>query len=239
MKIVLLIILIVMTTAAHCQSTASKAVDNEITPEHVSVKGTKVSLIPPADWQSAKGFNGFQQSEISSSIIVAEIHAPFSEVTKGFTEEQLKLKGVILKEKIDVTVNGLEGVFLKANQSAYKTEFNKLILAFGDSANSIVINGIFPAEYENSMGGKVEKSIFSVVYEADRVIDPLANLSFEIDIRNSKFKLAKVVSNMAIYNTDGLLPTQSSDKTSLYIGSSFGENKITNREEYSLSRLNG
>jgi hypothetical protein len=237
MRITLTLIVLFFTICSFGQSSSNGIIKNDISSKHVNVKGTKISVIPPDGWIAATNFNGFQKNELCSSLMVIEFPGPYSEVTKGFTEEGLKSKGIILSEKKSMMVNGFSGTYIFAKQSAYGRMFGKYILVFGDEKKSILINGMCPIDLISKIGKEIEKSVFSVVYEAEKKVNPLENINYGIDVSGSKLKFAKVISNTIAYTVDGLLPTRVNDKTTLIVGSSMGKVVLRDKKEYSINRM--
>ena len=237
MKLTLILTLAVLALSAFGQPKNNTEILNELTPEHINVKGTKISIVPPQGWITANNFNGFQQMGSGSSLMVLEIPGPYSGVSRGLTEEGLKTQGVILDKKRNITINGLNGEFIVAKQFAYETMFGKYILVFGNELTSFFITGMFPDEFKNELGKDIEKSMLSVVYEPDKEIDPLGSVNFEIDVSNSKFIFAKMMSNTLIFNSDGRVPTESDDKTALIVGTSLGKIEMEDKKQFSISRI--
>ncbi len=119
-------------------------INNSKTEKHQPVTGTKFFLIPPASFTRATSFQGFQQMNSGSSILLMEIPGPFSETTKGFTEQGLQSQGMRLKTKDAIKVNGKQGFMITAEQSAYGNDYTKYILVYGDAQATYMINGTFP-----------------------------------------------------------------------------------------------
>jgi hypothetical protein len=237
MKLTLIFTFLILTICSNGQPKNDSKIQNSLTPEHVNIKGTKISVIPPNGWTVASNFNGFQQTGSSSSLMVVEIPGPFEEVSKGLTEEGLKTQGVILDKKRTVTVNGYSGLYVVAKQFAYETMFGKYILVFGNDQTTFIINGMFPRDFEKELGSAVEKSMLSVVYEPNKEINPLKSVNFEIDVSNSKFKFAQMMSNTLLYTADGNVPTKSDDKTTLMVGTSLGKIKMEDEKQYAINRM--
>jgi hypothetical protein len=211
-----------------------KEINNTKTDKHKQVNGTNCFLVPPTGFIDATSFQGFQQLNSGASILIMEIPGPFSESTKGFNEQGLKTQGVVLKKKEDIKVNGNQGLFLTAEQFAHGTNFSKYILVFGDNKSTFMVNGTFPKEVKELHKDIVE-SMFSVVYEADLIIDPLSSASFSINTDDTKLKFAKSVTGMLLYTVDGKVPTESTDKTTFIVGRSSASVQTLDKKLTSLT----
>jgi hypothetical protein len=238
MKSILILLFTTVSFVIYGQRTDQEVISNTLSDKHVSVAGTKVSLIAPDGFDKSVNFNGFQQSEKSSSVMIIEMPGPFSEITKAFTKSGLKSQGVDLIAKKDLTINGFPAVFIEAEQTAYGTLFIKYILTFGTESNTTMINGMFPKEFNKEMSSDIKNSLLSVVYETDKNVNPLDEIDYTVDIENTKLKYANVLANAIIYTVDGKVPTESDDKTFYTIASSLGKIEITDKKQYAINRLN-
>ena len=225
-----------MIIAASNAAFAQTKITNVKSDKHVHVAGTKVFLIPPEGFESAATFQGFQHIEFGASILVAEIPGPYDEVTQGFTIQGLNSKGMILRKREDFIINGYDGFLLTTEQTANDITYTKYILAFGDPSITYIINGMFPKN-GTDLSGVIQKSMLSVVYESKLTIDPLGDVSFSIDTKNTKLKFAKNVTNTLVYTVDGKVPTKSDDKTTLIVGQLLGTILITDKKPMAIERI--
>tara|TARA_R110002050_G_scaffold125566_1_gene245302 strand:+ start:267 stop:1208 length:942 start_codon:yes stop_codon:yes gene_type:complete len=231
-KTFLLVITLLNYFVVFCQST----INNELTTEHKAVNGTKISIIPPNGFTEASNFLGFEQNIKGSSIMVLNIPGPFSEVSKGLTEEGLISQGMTLKEMEKISFNNLPAIFLKAEQSAYGNIYTKYILVFGTEKESILINGSFP-ENLTDFNELVKESVLSSVYDTGKVIDPYETVDFEISTDGTDFVFASSISNTLIFNRDGEIPSESKDNASLIIVKSFSNVDIMDKKLFAINRI--
>lgn len=213
-----------------------KVIENKLTKEHQSVKGTKVSLIPPKGFADGVNFLGFQQPEKGSSIMVIGIPGPYSEVSAGISKENLLRQGVKASEIENLTINGLPATFVTGTQNAQGTMFARFVLMFGTENETIVINGAYP-ESLKKIGDEIKKSILTVFYEVDKIIDSFDALDYTIDVSETKLKFGKNISNNLVFSVDGKVPTDSNDKTGLIVGKSFSEIAIEDKKQFCIDRL--
>lgn len=231
-KVILTAIGILICTLTYGQ----QKIVNKLTTEHIYIAGTKISMIPPDGFSKASNFFGFQQAESGSSIMILDIPGPFGEATKGFTKEGLLSKGVVVKNMKKLLINGLPALLITGEQSAYGSTYTKYILAFGNEEETIIINGISPNDLKE-IGKSVKTAILSVFYEANKVVNPLENVDFTIDVSKSKLKFGKSLANSLMFSVNGEVPTQSADKTFLIVGKSFSKIDIEDKKLFSLNNL--
>lgn len=210
--------------------------ENKLTDRHVNIAGTKVSLIPPHGFTKSSNFQGFQQNESGSSIMVVEIPGPFSEVSKGITKEGLLSRGIEVDKIENVSLNDLPAVLATGKQNANGYVYTKYMFCFGTEKETTIINGAFP-ENLKELGSEIKKSLLSAVYEQDKKIDPLAHVDFQIDVANSKLTFAKSVANALLFTVDGNLPSKSTDKTMLTVSKSLSQIAIEDKKLFALNRI--
>lgn len=211
-------------------------IENKSTENHQNIKGTKISLISPKGFISGQNFLGLQQIESGSSIMITEIPGPYSEIVKGMTKENFLSKGVKTKKFENLTINGLPAILIHGTQNAYGYTFTKYILVFGTDSETIMINGAFPDNMKE-IGVQVKESILSAIYDEKRVVDPFETIDYSIDASKAGLKFGKNISNSLIFTTDGIVPTNSIDKTSLMVSKSFSTITIEDKKLFVINRL--
>lgn len=204
--------------------------------ERVTVKGTAISLVPPAKFIAATKFSGFQLEASGSSIMVTELPGSLEQHAASFTAEGLKAKGMTLIEKKDVLLDGAKALYIKLTQLAGGTTYHKQMLLFGDDKKCFIINGIYP-DRAKALEGAINKSLFTAKYDATLVVDPLASITFSIDVTNTPFKFAKTISGSIVYTLDGLVPTKSPAKENIVVSGSLGGVVSGNRQQFAIERL--
>jgi hypothetical protein len=213
-----------------------KKIENKQTDEHQSIKGMKVSLVPPKGFTDGLNFLGLQQTESGSSIMVLDFPGPYAEISKGITKESLLSKGVEVNGIEDVTINGLPAVFVTGTQNAHGNVYTKYILVFGTENETVIINGVSPDNLKK-VGNEIKKSMLTVFYEADKKINPFEFLDYTIDVSETKLKFGKSMLNSLFFTVDGQVPTASSDKTNLIVTKSFSQITTEDKKLFCINRL--
>ena len=83
----------------------------------------------------------------------------------------------------------------------------------------------------------VKDTLFTTVYDADKVLTPLDAVDFEISTMGTDFVFAKSMSNMLIYNRDGKMPSETADKASFVIAKAFSKVDISDKKEFATNRI--
>ncbi len=217
-------------------SFGQQKIENKLSSKHQNIKGTKISLIPPTGFSESENFLGLQQTSTGSSIMIIDIPGPYSETSKGITKENLLSKGIELIKTEQLTINGLSAIFVTGKQQAYGNNYKKYVLVVGSENETIMINGVY-TENQKKTGEAIKKSMLSVVYEADKKINPFDFLEYTIDVSETKLKLGKSMANSLIFTTDGQVPTASADKTNLIVAKSFSNVSPEDKKLFSVNRL--
>jgi hypothetical protein len=210
--------------------------NNVMTSDHQNIIGTKISLIPPKGFLKATNFLGLQQTQSGSTIMILDIPGPFTEVSKGLTKEGFLSQGVEVKDIENLTINNLPAILITGEQNAYGNIYTKFVLCFGTDKETIMVNGASPNNLKE-IAKEIKTSILTSFYEADKKINPFDVVDFDIDVSKSKLLFAKSMSNSLIFTTDGVIPTKSTDKTSLIIAKSFSKTSIEDKKLFCLNRL--
>lgn len=232
-KLINVVYILLFYTATFAQK---KEISNKQTQEHIFVGGTKVAMIPPQNFIKATAFSGFQQPETNASIMISELPAPYSVLLKNFTAENLKTRGMELLNKEEITFQGQPAVVYKAKQSAQGVLFVKYILVFGDEKGVVMLNGIFP-ESEINLEENIKKALYSSIYQKDKVINPLDDAPFQIDLEGSNLKFANAISGMLLFTSDGFAPVKSTDKAFFSVGQAISSVIIIDKKQFVLDRL--
>lgn len=232
-KQIFLIIIFILTFSTIFGQTIT---NNVLTSNHQNITGTKISLIPPKGFLKATNFLGLEQTQSGSSIMILDIPGPFSEVSKGLTKAGFLSQGVEVKNIKKLTINNLPAILITGEQNAYGNIYTKFVLCFGTDKETIMINGASPNNLKE-IAKEIKTSILTSFYEADKEINPFDVVDFEINVLKSKLIFAKSISNSLIFTTDGVIPTKSTDKTSLIIAKSFSKTDIEDKKLFCLNRL--
>ncbi|MBI3259880.1 MAG: hypothetical protein HYZ54_10460 [Ignavibacteriae bacterium] len=215
---------------------AAKDIVNKLTPKHIAITGSRVSLIPPIGFKKSTNFLGLQHQTNGSTIMIVQLPEPFSEVSKGFTKEEVLSKGLAVSVMENYTLNNLPAIYMAGIQKANGAVFTRYVLVFGTAEESIMINGTFPEKLVE-IGKEIKKSIFSTYYESNKKVDPLSTVDFEINPVVANLKFANTMMSSLVYTRDGKFPPSSNDKTSLIAGKSISTVNVEDRKLYTLNRL--
>ncbi|MEM9985056.1 MAG: hypothetical protein AAF804_08160 [Bacteroidota bacterium] len=207
------------------------------TEDHQSIRGTYLYLIPPDDFLPSTKFKGFQDpSDPFSMIMVMEIPGPIEKLEQGFNPELMATKGMKLVAKKSIQIANQSGFWVEVEQSANGFEFAKYVLVFGDAEASIMINGVYLQEDEET-GEVIKESLESTFVDSSVDLDPRAALGYRVDETVGGMQFISVMGNAMLFNRDGKTPTESKDKANFIIDQAFADLQIGDKVAWCKTRL--
>ncbi len=200
----------------------------------VRVKGTRVTLSPPAGFKPADRFPGFQLAEKGGSIMVTELPGPSAEMRKGMTKEVLASRGMTLIRSQMVKVHGQDALLIHVSQSAGGTDYLKWMLVAGDTKETVMVVGTFP-KAAAELNLPIKQAILSTSWGASVKAPPFEGLLFRID-PTPTLRLAGRVGNMLVFSESGTMGPSEPDQAVLVMGSSLSEAAIGDVEAFARDR---
>lgn len=219
------------------QKKTEKKIQNTITKEYISIPGTKLSMYFPAGFELAKDFKGFRNSTTGSSIMITTIPGNVKTNLMGFTKQALMNSGVFLIAADQFIINGFSATLIKAKQVAYQNSYLKWMLIIGNDKETYLINGAFLEKLEKTESKIVFNSVMSTVFQPEKIISAADGIPFELNIKNTKFKATKLITNAVIFTTDGIVPTKSKDKTAVTAAAMLLPAKVTDQKKYCINSI--
>ncbi|RLD21253.1 MAG: hypothetical protein DRI69_04575 [Bacteroidetes bacterium] len=207
------------------------------TDTHVLIRGTNISMIPPKTYVLSEEFKGFHNpADQTSMIMIMELPIPYQETSTGFTREELIDKGMVLTSKNAYRVNGYDGSLIELIQVANSLTFAKWILIYGDSAMTMMINGVYLKD-SIRLGEGIKQSIMSTVVNTRLVIDPRGDLDYNLRESEGSLQFHSVVGNAMLFSRDGIIPTESPERIILATDKSFAKVDIQDKKEFCIERV--
>jgi hypothetical protein len=205
-------------------------------PQYVLFPAAGVKLIRPNGFDEAENFHGFQQLRTQSSIMVLKIPGPFSETARGLTAEQLKTRGMTLRSKESVGIDGNTGVLLGVTQNAYGMEFAKWILVFGDEEATKMIMATFPQSSEANLSSQLKAVVLGTKIDNTPAPAPGTDVGFAM-VAPATLKLTSGIGKTLIYTKDGTIPAKSPEEPFLIAAPSLSEVPMDSKRQFAVQRL--
>ena len=204
--------------------------------QYVRFADAGVKLVRPDGFDDAEKFHGFQQQSSQSWVMVAMIAGPFSEITAGFTAEQLKTRGMTLGSKENVQIDGNPGVLLHVTQYAHGTEFAKWIAVFGNERETRMVTAMFPKSNEAVMSSQLKAVVLSAKADVAPPPTPGTDVGFAITA-SKKLKLTRGIGKMLVYTKGGVVPAKSPEDPLFVAAPSFSKTPIHDKSQFAVQRI--
>jgi hypothetical protein len=203
---------------------------------YVSFASVGVRLTRPAGFEDADSFHGFQQPETRSAVMVLQMPAPFDDISKGFTAAQMKTRGMILRSKESIEIDGKAGVLMSVTQNAPNgEEFGKWLLVFGDDAETKIVNATFPPSSPN-LSAELKAVLLSARLDNSSTPALGSDVGFRVT-ESTSLKLTQGMGKMLIYTRPGVPRGGPPDEPMLIVGRSLGAVTVENQRGFALQRL--
>jgi hypothetical protein len=203
---------------------------------YISFPTAGVKLIRPDGFEPANLYNGFQQPSTKSSVMVTTLPGSFSQIVSGFTAAQLKARGLMLKSKQNISIDGNPGLLINLTQSAYGNEFTKWIAIFGTEKETKIVTAAFPTARAAKLSARLKSAVLSAKLDVASPTAISADIGFTI-AASDKVKSVPGVGKMRVYTKDGVIPAKSPADPLFIAAPSFSEVVISDRREFAIERL--
>lgn len=169
------------------------SINNQLTDQHIQIQGTRIFMIPPSGFKLDTLAMGFENEVGARIMIVDIIGGNFENNTIDLTENGLRANGLEPLKYNTFTLNGYPAKYAVAKAA---TSPNSIFFAFGDNTFCATISAIYPS-MDDSFENEINKSLASIVYDKDIVVDPFAIATFKTDTLASKYRFSEF--NMGNY----------------------------------------
>ncbi len=200
------------------------------------IAGTKVSLEPPPGFEAESQFPGFRQKETGASIAVTEIAGPIDHLRAGLTKSGLAGRGMTLHETSNTKLDGWDAQLIRVTQPAGGMAFEKWILVFGTSANSVFIVATYPESDAKTLRDMMKNAIMTTRWHPDAEVGHFEGLPFRVT-ETPRLRIANRVSNMVILTEGGAKGTVAPADPLLVVGTSISEVSLADLKSFSETRL--
>jgi hypothetical protein len=202
----------------------------------VRVPGTRVSLEPPAGFEPADRFPGFQRPDTASSIMVTEIPGPYEKVRGGMSGQGLASRGMTLLHSEPAAVPGAaEGLLVHVHQQAADTLFAKWMVVCGDGSASVLVTATFPESLAEALEAPLRRAVLSTVLAREGPADTFEGLPFRVD-PGPGLRIASRMGNMLSLAPDGASAPLAPGVPRCFVGLSVDEADLTDLRAFAEDR---
>lgn len=172
------------------------------------VKGSRVSLDPPAGYEPASRFAGFKNNATGGSILITELPPQvYAEMAKQFGDPKVAKKrfgerAVQIEAQRMLEGDGVKGMVFLAKQTVQGQVFKKWIVYLSNKAITAVV-AIQAPEASAPEEAVVNRTISSIrIGEPPSIEAQLAELPFHLDVLEP-FQIVRVIGGSSLLLTKG------------------------------------
>jgi hypothetical protein len=174
---------------------------------HVLIPGTRLYMIPPADFVLTHSFPGLLKTDGKAVIQVYDMpDGDYYEQSNSFTKDIFEAKGAKVLFFKQLTVCGFPAKYCYMRGDSAK---KIMALIFGDSTFSATLIGLYP-DTSLHTGDEIRDAYASIAYVKGERFNPLASAPFRLDTTVSPFRYAFYNKPLFVYTLDGNEPKQGS-----------------------------
>jgi hypothetical protein len=190
--------------------------------EFVDFPASGVRVKQPKGFEVASSYDGFEQTQTGSSVLIMTMKAPFAELSQGFTQEQMAKRGWTLLDRKDLKVGEQAGTLIHFEQPAQGLVYLKWSVMFGDDSSSTVTTAMFPKDLEKEYSNLLKATVLSARLTGQPP-DPLSRLPFTLTGSTKLRATPGAVGQSLSFTRDGTLPTKSAADPLLIVAPALGE----------------
>ena len=202
--------------------------------KEINIPGTRLSINVPQDFKVSEGFIGLEKNKTCLIQIYDLIGGNHLKNQDSFSREIFEKGGAKVFQYKEFELDGFPAKYifmqLRPDQIA-------MSLVFGDSTFSDMVMAVFPSN-DKMVEEQIRKALFSIKYDKNLKINPLASTFFVVEKNDSKFKFAKASANIFLYSRNGAIK-DSYHKEAMFTITTFASDETTPKEILIESMLTG
>lgn len=183
---------------------AGYSLNSEAQNTSINIPGTHVSIVPPATYRLSSSFRGLEKNKD----ILIKIYDPYNtnyyKYAQTFTREWLENGGSEVQDYKKLKISGFQAKYAALQNNLGGKSF---YLVFGDSTFTVMVVATCPAN-KDSDALQLKSALFSVAYNKDIKVNPLAGAFFNINDTNSSYRFAKCKNDYYIFSANGVVKDQ-------------------------------
>jgi hypothetical protein len=196
-----------------------------------------LAIPKPDGFEKASSFHGFQQVSSSSSVLLAKVPAPFSEIRKAIDKKRFAKEKLSLISQQPIKISNQNGLLLQVEQSVFSQRVQKWIVVFGDEKNTYWITAAFLQEDAPKLSEPLKKVVLAATISSSK--PSVSSLPFSIKavdgltMAPSLSGLGKAVG----FTKNGQIPQTSPQDPIFIVAPSLGDVLVADRKKYADRRL--
>jgi len=201
----------------------------------VAIPGSRVFVAPPEGFDPTERFLGFQQESTGSSLMVQEMPLPYDLLRGSMTAEKLATRGMEFVSTEEAVFGDLSGELIFVTQESDGIAYQKYLGVFGDSEYTVIVVGIYPLEWGDTMQKPMRTAVLSAVLVEGSEPGLFDGLDFRIE-GTADLEISTRTGNILILTRTGQSGAGPSDPL-LVVGSAHSRVAVDDLEEFSRNRI--
>jgi hypothetical protein len=229
-----------LAIAQTTNSSQQNIADNQL----VDFPEVGLAIPKPDGFEKATSFYGFQQAASSSSVLLAKVPAPFSEIRKVINKKRFAKEQLALISQQPIKISSQNGLLLKVEQSVFSQRVQKWIVVFGDEKNSYWITAAFLQEDAPKLSERLKKVVLAATISSSK---PSVSSS-KPSVSSLPFTIKGVdglimaqgfsgIGKAAGFTKDGQIPQTSPQDPLFIVAPSLGDVLVIDQKKYANRRL--
>ncbi len=196
-----------------------------------------LAIPKPDGFEKATSFYGFQQAASSSSVLLAKVPAPFSEIRKVINKKRFAKEQLALISQQPIKISNQNGLLLQVEQSVFSQRVQKWIVVFGDEKNTYWITAAFLQEDAPKLSKPLKKVVLAATISSSK--PTISSLPFTIKGVDGLIMAQGFsgIGKAAGFTKDGQILQTSPQDPLFIVAPSLGDVLVIDRKEYANRRL--
>lgn len=206
--------------------------------DYTAVKGTPISLVVPGDYVVLGDGKSFHHKTLNSDIQVLKFDAPYAEVSKVFTVDELATRGMRLLGKDNVTTSGRAALLMHVAENTPEAAIFRWTLVLGDYQETYLVNGTYAKADEGAVSATLRNALMTARWTKRAGADPFVNFNFSVEPTPKLVHSPdKDLDTLVVFTKDGVFPLEGPGDPLFLAGYEMNEEKITDERAFAAQAL--
>jgi hypothetical protein len=196
-----------------------------------------IAVPQPDGFEKATSFHGFEQANSVSSVSLAKVPVPFSEIRKSISKERFAKEQLSLISQQPIKISNQDGFLLEVEQAVFTQRVQKWVVVFGDEKNTYWVNAAFLQEDAPKLREPLKQVVLATTLSTSKL--SLSALPFTVKPVEG-LKIAPGLSGLGKavgFTRDGQIPQASVQDPLFIVAPSLGNVAVANSQKFADRRL--
>jgi len=190
----------------------------------------------PDNFSPAGDGRTFRHDTLNGVVDVTKIEAPYADVIKVFTAEELANRGMRLVSKDNVTASGRAALLLNVAENTPGASIFRWTLVIGDYQETFMVSGTYPKAEETQLSAGLRAAVLSTRWTKRDEADPFVNFRFAVTA-SPKLTFAKELETLLAFTPDGVFPLVGPGDPLMVVGYEVNDEKIVDERAFAIAAL--